>query len=130
MLTTLLILILLTSNVFAAGLNSTKYLLKNEAAPFSGFLIEQDRMEKATAAVKELAYVKRIYQMEMSYRDEREKNIALSAELQLVKTKGEAAAVEKGLKAEVAKKSAWYRQPWAVAAGTAILFIVTGSLVP
>lgn len=87
-------------------------------------------MEKATQAVKELEYTKRIYKMEMQYRTEKEKNIVLEAKLELTKVKGEAAAVEKGLKEEVAKKSIWYRQPWAVATGTAIIFILSRGIMP
>jgi hypothetical protein len=125
-----LTLILLINNGNAASLNPTKYLLKGEPASFSGFLVEQDRMEKATQAVKELEYTKRIYKMEMQYRTEKEKNIVLEAKLELTKVKGEAAAVEKGLKEEVAKKSIWYRQPWAVATGTAIIFILSRGIMP
>lgn len=88
-------------------------------------------MEKATQAVKELEYTKRMYQMEMNYRNEREKVIALEAKLELEKTKGEAAAVEKGLKTEVAKKSVWYKQYWFTIPATALTFILSrGMLVP
>ncbi len=88
-------------------------------------------MEKATQAVKELEYTKRIYQMEMQYRDEKEKNIALEAKLELTKIKGEAAAVEKGLKEEVAKKSVWYKQYWFTIPATTLVFVLShGVLVP
>lgn len=127
----LIVVIMLSINsvAFSADLNSTKYLLKGETAPFSGFLVEKERIEKSVQAVQELEYMKKLKELNEKYYEEKLKNEKLTAELELKKEKLERAAVEKGLKDELKEKNAFYRQPWFVSIVTAgIVFVITGGV--
>ena len=115
---------------WAAGLNSTQYVLKGAAAPFNGFVVEQDRLQICVTAVQDANYYRDVANLQEKYYAQKIADDAKISSLQLeLKTK-EADAVEKGLKEELAKKSVWYRQPWAVATAVAVVFIATGTLIP
>jgi len=125
-----LITTFLSNSSFAADLSPTQYLLKGEAASYSGFLVEQDRLQMCVVAVQDANYYRDLSKLQEKYYTEKLVSDAKIAELQLeLKTK-EAAAVEKGLKKELAKKSVWYKNPFFVAGTTALVFILTGSLIP
>jgi hypothetical protein len=81
-------------------------------------------------AVQDANYYRDLANLQEKYYAQKLVDEAKIAALQLeLKTK-ESAAVEKGLKTELAKKSVWYRAPWFVAGVTAAVFIATGMLVP
>jgi hypothetical protein len=111
-------------------LNPTVYLVKGVPAPFDGYLVEQDRLQKCVIAVQDSDYYKSLGEIQKQYYEEKlaaEKKIAdLTLELKMK----EAAAVEKGLKEELAAKSVWYRQPWFTISATVAVFVVTKVLLP
>lgn len=93
-------------------------------------MVEQDRLQICVTAVQDANYFRDLATLQEKFYTQKMADEAKIAELKLeLKTK-EDAAVEKGLKEEVAKKSVWYRQPWAVATGTALIFILSRGFLP
>jgi len=81
-------------------------------------------------AVQDANYYRDLSSLQEKFYSQKIADNAKIAELELsLKTK-EAAAVEKGLKEELAAKSVWYRQPWFTISATAVIFIATGILIP
>ena len=81
-------------------------------------------------AVQDSQYYKGLTELQKQYYEQRLADQAEIGRLQLeLKTK-ESASVEKGLKAEVAKKSVWYRQWYVTVPATALVFILSGGLIP
>jgi len=81
-------------------------------------------------AVQDANYYRDLAKLQDKYYEQKIADNAKIAALQLeIKTK-EDAAVEKGLKEELAAKSVWYRQPWFTISATALVFILTGVFAP
>lgn len=120
-----LMIILFSYNIVIAGttLNPTKYLLAGEKATFSGFLVEKDRLEKATEAANELKYYKKLYETEMKYRDMKEENAVLKAKLEYAAKASEDAAIIDALKKELAKEKVFYKQ-WYFTVPATVLSII------
>lgn len=118
------------NNVYAAELNATKYLLKGHSAPFTGYLVEPKRLEKSLIALHDLESTKQLLDLKTTYYEEKLKTEKLAAELEIMAVKAESDAVEKELKAKIADLDVWYKKPWFVATGVAVLFIATGILIP
>jgi len=126
---TLSILIFPATN-WAAELNPTQYVLKGQAAPFTGFIVDEPRLKMCVTAVQDANYYRDLAKLQDKYYEQKIADNAKIAALQLeIKTK-EDAAVEKGLKEELAAKSVWYRQPWFTISATALVFILTGVFAP
>lgn len=123
-------LLLGTNNVYAAELNATKYLLKGAPAPFTGYLVEPKRLEKSLIALHDLESTKELLALKTTYYEEKLKAEKLAAEMEYKAAKAESDAVEKELKAKIAELDVWYKKPWFVATGVAVLFIATGVLLP
>lgn len=128
---TLLITLFLANNSFSADLNPTQYILKGQVAPFNGFVVEQDRLQMCVRAVQDADYYKSLSDMQKQYYEEKMVADAKIAELTLqLKTK-EDAAVEKGLKEELVKKSVWYKQYWVTIPATVVsMFLLRIPLAP
>lgn len=113
----------------AAELNPTQYVLKGTQAPFSGFLVEQNRFEKTIIAIADLESTKEnsLLKTRLLEIAEKDRDLAIQkAEAQ----KKEFEFTEKGLKDKIADLDVWYKKPWFVASGVAVLFIATGILLP
>ncbi len=128
-----IILLILTFPVsnWAGSLNPTQYVLKGAPAPFTGFVVEEPRLQICVTAVQDANYFRDLAALQEKFYTQKMADEAKIAALQLeLKTK-EDAAVEKGLKAEVAKKSVFYKQYWFTIPATALVFILShGLLVP
>lgn len=111
-------------------LNHTLYLPRGAQAPFPGYLVEPDRLEKVMIAIKDLESTKNEFKFFQAYTEEKAKNDNLIATQKLEVQKREAEAVEKGLTAKIANLNVWYKKPFVVAIGVSILFIATGVLLP
>jgi len=128
---TLLTGILPTSKALAESEpNPTIPLNKGEAAPYDGYLVDQQRLEKVLLAIRELEATKREMKYRILYEEEKAKNDKLLFDQQLEAQKKESDAVEKELKAKIADLDVWYKKPWFVAGATAAVFILTGVLLP
>jgi ABC-type uncharacterized transport system ATPase subunit len=122
-------LIFLVTSVSAASLNPSKYLIKGQVADFNGYLVEKERLEKAVQAVHEVEYLKKLNSLQEAYYQEKLKNAELQSKLELQSITSQSKAVEKALSDELKKKSVFYKQPWFVAAGTALIFILSRGLI-
>jgi len=131
----LVISIILSTLIFpatnwAAELNPTQYVIKGQPAPFTGFIVDEPRLKTCVTAVQDANYYRDLSNLQEKFYSQKIADNAKIAELELsLKTK-EDAAVEKGLKEELAAKSVWYRQPWFTISATALVFIITGTLLP
>ena len=115
--------IFLQNSAFAAG-NPTQYVLKDVPAPFSGFIVEQDRLQVCVTAVQDANYYRDLAGIQQKFYEQKVADAAKIAELKLeIKTK-EDAAVEKGLKNELSKKSVFYRQPWFTIPATVLSIVL------
>lgn len=118
-----LIVVFLASSVSAATLNPSQYILKGTPAPFSGFLVEKDRIEKSVEIANELKYYKKLYETEMKYRDMKEENAVLKAKLEFAAKASEDAAIIDALKKELAKEKVFYKQ-WYFTIPATVLSII------
>jgi len=110
-------------------LNPTTPLKKTQPAPFDGYLVEPERLEKAMIGVAEsndlrdnLKFAQKDLEISQLKQLNAEKDRALEAaryESQL-----------KDAKDKIDSLDIWYKKPWFVATATAVLFIATGVLVP
>ncbi len=112
----------LLSNSFA-GNNPTQYVLKGAAAPFAGFVVEQDRLQICVTAVQDANYYRDMATLQEKFYTQKMTDDAKIAALQLEITVKEDAAVEKGLKEELKSKSVWYRQ-WYVTVPATVISII------
>lgn len=114
----------------AADLNPTQYVLKNQPAPFTGYLVEPSRLEKVLIAIKDLESTKNEKLMHEKYYTEKLEKEKLLAEKELAAQKADAKNTEDRLKAEIKKLDVWYKKPYIVAIGTAIIFILSRGIMP
>ena len=115
----------LASSVSASTLNPSQYILKGTPAPFSGFLVEKDRIEKSVEVANELKYYKKLYETEMKYRDMKEENAVLKAKLEFAAKASEDAAIIDALKKELAKEKVFYKQYWFTIPATILIYNFT-----
>jgi hypothetical protein len=118
------------NRAYAAELNSTQYVLKNQSAPFTGYLVEPTRLEKMMIVIKDLESTKNEKLYQEKYFTEKLEKEKLLAEKELAARKADAANTEKELKAKIVELNVWYKKPWFVAAGITAIFITTGILLP
>lgn len=117
-------------NSAASDINSTQYIIKGQAAPFTGFIVDESRLKMCTVAVQDANYFRDLAKLQENYYEQKIADNNKIAALELkIKTK-EAEAVEKGLKEELAVKSVWYRQPWFTISATVLVFITTRTFIP
>ena len=110
-------------------LNPTQYVKKTQPAPFDGYLVEPERLEKALIATAETTLLKK--DLEIAQRDAEIAQLKQEkAEKQLAEEQAKCDFVVKGLTEKIADLDVWYRKPWFVATATAVLFIATGILIP
>ena len=119
-----------TNKVYAAELNPTQYILKNQPAPFTGYLVEPSRLEKIMIAIKDLESTKNEKMYQEKYFTEKLEKEKLLAEKELAAQKADASNTEKGLKAKIAELDVWYKKPWVVAVGIGVLFLASGAVLP
>lgn len=105
-------------------------MLKGQTAPFSGYLVSPQRLEKTLIALHDLESTKQLLELKTKYFEEKLSLERVSAETKLKAKEDESAAVEKELKAKIADLDVWYKKPWFVATSVAVIFITTGILVP
>jgi hypothetical protein len=111
------------TTAFAAGPNPTTPLSQGTQAPWTGFLVDQQRIEKSIRISQELDYQRKLNELQQKYYEEKEKNAQLAHQLELEKEKKQAAVVEDALKKELSKKSVWYKQ-WYITIPTTIAAMV------
>jgi hypothetical protein len=110
-------------------LNPTTALKKTQPAPFDGYLVEPERLEKAMIGVAEsndlkdnLKFAQKDLEIAQLKQSNAEKDRALEAaryESQL-----------KEAKEKIDNLDVWYKKPWFVATTTAIVFVLSSILVP
>ena len=109
---------------------STQYILKDQSAPFSGFIVDESKLKICVTAVQDANYLRDLNKLKDEYYTQRLADQARIAALELeIKTK-EDAAVEAGLKKELKSKTVFYKQYWFTIPATALVFILTGGLIP
>ena len=110
-------------------LNPTTPLKKTQPAPFDGYLVEPERLEKALIATAETTLLKK--DLEIAQKDTEIAQLKQEkAEKQLAEEQAKCDFVVKGLTEKIADLDVWYKKPWFVATATAVLFIATGILIP
>lgn len=128
--TILLTVTFLQSSSFAQS-NPTQYVLKGGIAPFSGFVVEQDRLQICVTAVQDANYYRDLATLQERFYTQKMADDAKIAALTLEIKIKEDAAVEKGLKEALKSKSVWYKQYWFTVPATALVIILSqGLLVP
>ena len=118
-------------NNWAAGLNPTQYVLKGVPAPFSGFVVEQDRLQMCVTAVQDANYYRDLAALQEKFYEQKMADNAKIADLTLQLKTNEDKAVEDGLKKELKSKTVWYKQYWFTVPATALVIVLSqGLLVP
>lgn len=120
----LLMVLLLANSSFAGSLNPSQYVIKGIPSPFSGYVVETERLQKCVQAVQELEYEKKYNDLQTAYYEEKLKNQQLTFDLQMKVEKGQNDAVTKELKSELSDKSVFYRQPWFTIPATVIIMLL------
>ena len=115
---------------WSAELNPTQYVLKGQAAPFTGFVVDESRLKMCVTAAQDATYYRDLAKLQEKFYTQKMEDNAKIAALQLELKTREDAAVEKGLKKELRAKSVFYKQWWFTVPATAIVFIATGVLIP
>jgi ElaB/YqjD/DUF883 family membrane-anchored ribosome-binding protein len=110
-------------------LNPTIPLKKDQPAPFEGYLVEPERLEKAMIGVGESKDLRD--NLKFAQKD---LEIAQLKQLNAEKDRAlEAARYESKLKEakdKIDSLDVWYKKPWFVVAVTAAVFVLSGVLVP
>lgn len=111
--------------------NPTQYVLKGQASPFAGFIVEESRLKMCVVATQDAIYYRDLSKLQEKFYMQKMADNKTIADLTLeIRTK-EDAAVEKGLKAELRSKSVWWKQYWFTIPATALVFILShGVLFP
>jgi len=111
------------SIVPAAEIDDTKYVLKGEIVPFTGYIVAPSRFEKVIVAIADLQSTKEAYQLRTQLYELTLKQKELAEQKLEMKTQ-ESEAVEEKLEERIAELDVWYLKPWFVSTSTAVLFIV------
>jgi hypothetical protein len=134
-LTAFLIVLFLNTSVLAGDMTSfikkdiegsepTVYLPKGKEAPFNGYLVTPQRIQKVVEIATELDYQRKYSDLQDSYYVQKLKNVELEYTLAAKIEKEEREAVEGKLKKDLAEKSVWYKQPWFTIPATAITVLL------